>query len=153
MVGIPSGLSFWFSFCLRQESFSGSPGSGAAATFGFSLCPPSSCGFSVVGCWSKRLSPPFLQQRADAPAPSLHGRYSLLRYYGPVRLPTGAASRVIYSPSALVPPRGTTPSGLPGSSTDLSPRAVPYHPGRPRRCPCPLLHGGDQASSSGGGWP
>ena len=79
----------------------------------------------------------------------LHGRYSLLCYYEPVRLPTGAAPVVIYSPRALVPPGETTSSGLPGSSTGLSSRAVPYHPGRPRRCPCPLLHGECQASSTG----
>src|SRR5262245_50347374 len=28
----------------------------------------------------------------------------------------------------------STRQGLPGSSTDLSPRAVPYHPGRPAAC-------------------
>jgi len=95
----------------------------------------------------------------DAPHLGVRGTSTLLSnvllstHYEPVRLPTGAASRVIYSPSALAPPRGTTPSGLPGSSTDLSSRAVPFHPGRPRRCSCPLLHGECQASSSGEDWP
>ena len=39
----------------------------------------------------------------------LRGHYPLLRYYGPVRLPAGAASKVMFSPSALAasppPPR------------------------------------------------
>ncbi len=30
--------------------------------------------------------------------------------------------------------------GLPGSSTDLSVRAVPYHPGKSDGCTCPFLH-------------
>jgi len=32
-----------------------------------------------------------------APAPSLHGRYPLLRYYEPVRLPTAAATDTVMS--------------------------------------------------------
>jgi hypothetical protein len=35
-----------------------------------------------------------------APAPSLHGRYPLLRYYGPVRLPTAAGRTVMFSRTA-----------------------------------------------------
>ena len=48
--------------------------------------------------------------------------------YEPVRLPTKAAPAVIYSHKALVPLRETTPSGLPGSSTDLSPLRCPLPP-------------------------
>ena len=43
--------------------------------------------------------------------------------------------------------------GLPGSSTDLSTRAVPYHPGEPDDCTYPLLHRRLQASSIPEEWP
>ncbi len=111
---------------------------------------PQPCGwFSVGGLSSKRNSHP-LTQHVCVPAPSLHGRYPLLRYYGPVRLPVGAASRVMSSPSALA---SATPSGLPGSPTDLSPRAVPFHPGKPSGCLCSLLRHWCQASSDPEDWP
>jgi len=43
---------------------------------------------------------------------------------------------------------------LPGSSTDLSTRAVPNHPGRPDGCSCLLLpHRRFQASSCAEDWP
>jgi hypothetical protein len=44
-------------------------------------------GVSVGGLLSKRNSHPLIQH-VCVPAPSLHGRYPLPRYYGPVRLPT-----------------------------------------------------------------
>src|ERR1017187_8063060 len=43
------------------------------------------------------------------------------------------------------------PSGLPGSSTDLSSRAVSYHPGRSDGCSHPLLPRRYQASPLSGG--
>src|SRR5713101_7824006 len=67
-------------------------------------------------------------------APSLHGRYPLLRYYGPLRLPAWAA------PWLCIPSgrwgRLSSPAlpGLPGSSTVLFLRAVPNHPGRSGGC-------------------
>ena len=92
----------------------------------------------------------------DAPHPGARGTSTLLNnvllstHYEPVRLPTGAVPAVIYSPKALVPrsDRGTTPSGLPGPSADLSPRAIPYHPEKSRRCLRPLLRGEYQVSST-----
>ncbi len=54
------------------------------------------------------------------------------------------------SPRALA---GASPSGLPGSSTDLSPRAVPFHPGKSSGCFCSLLHRWCQASSNLEDWP
>ncbi len=45
-----------------------------------------------------------------------------------------------------------TPSGLPGSSTDLSARALLNHPGRPSRCPRSLLPRWYQTSPSPAGW-
>ena len=45
----------------------------------------------------------------------------------------------------------TTAPGLPGSSTDLSARAVPYHPGRPDGCFRSLLHHRRRASPLSGG--
>jgi hypothetical protein len=107
--------------------------------------------FSVEGLASKRNSHP-LTQRVCVPAPSLHSRYLLLRYYEPVRLPYGAASRVMHSPRALAA-LPATPPGLPGSSTDLSPCAVPNHPGEPDGCSLPLLHRRYQASSRMADWP
>jgi len=47
----------------------------------------------------------------------------------------------------------TTGPGLPGSVTDLSTRAVPYHPGEPDECTYPLLHRRLQASSIPAEWP
>jgi len=94
--------------------------------------------------------PCLLPQRVCVPAPSLHGRYPLLRYCKPVRLPNGAAARVMSSPRTLA---CATPPGLPGSSTDLSPRAVPLHPGKSRGCVRSLLHHGCQASSHLEDWP
>ena len=54
------------------------------------------------------------------------------------------------------PPLGSSclfpaPPGLPGSSADLSPRAVSNHPGRPDECSHPLLPRRSQASPPSGG--
>ncbi len=116
---------------------------------------PQPCGwFSVEGLASKRNSHP-LTQRVCVPAPSLHGvtRFSasMSRSDSQTKPPQGYAF-----PSGVGPPHkksGTTPPGLPGSSTDLSPCAVPNHPGEPGGCSCPLLHHRRQASSRMGDWP
>jgi len=99
---------------------------------------------------SKRISPP-LTDAACIQAPSLHGRYPLPRYYEPVRLPHRAGLRLCL-PAARW---GTFPTraGLPGSSTDLSTRAVPFHPGEPDECIHPLLLRRWQASASWADWP
>jgi hypothetical protein len=47
----------------------------------------------------------------------------------------------------------TAQPGLPGSSTDLSTRAVPLHPGKPDECQHPLLLHRWQASASPADWP
>jgi hypothetical protein len=113
---------------------------------------PQPCGwFSVGGLASKRNSHP-LTQRVGVPAPSLHGGYPLLCYCRPVRLPYGAASRVMHSPRALAA-LPATPPGLPGSSTDLSPCAVPNHPGEPGGSSLPLLPRRWQASARMADWP
>jgi len=44
-------------------------------------------------------------------------------------------------------------TGLPGSSADLSPRAVPNHPGRSAGCLRLLLHQRCLASSQSADWP
>ena len=77
--------------------------------------------------------------RVSGRAPSLHGRYPLLRYYEPRRLP---APPLPLTRGVRVPP--ATPD-LPGSLTDLLARAVPNHPGKPGRC-CSLLHDRWQAA-------
>ena len=116
-----SCFAFWPSFCLKRESFSGSL-----------------CRASVVGLASKRLSL-LLTQHVPGQAPSLHDRYSLLCYYEPVRLPASAPRQVIYSLTWLVVLPTALP-GLPGSSTSLYTRAVPFHPGESGDCSHPLLH-------------
>ena len=75
----------------------------------------------------------------------------LPRYYEPRRLPARAARTVMSSRPALG--ARPTPPGLPGSSVDPSPRAVPNHPGESRECVYPLLPRGCQASPSLAGWP
>lgn len=47
----------------------------------------------------------------------------------------------------------TTGPGLPGSLTDLSTRAVPFHPGKPDECMHPLLLRRWQALASLADWP
>ena len=70
----------------------------------------------------------------------------------PVRLPAGAAPRVMHSPRALaVCP--ATPPGLPGSSTDLSSRAVHKHPGESDDCLCPYFVAGVRLHPKGEDWP
>ena len=78
-------------------------------------------------------------------------------YYEPLRIPTVNTERVIDSPPALSLQRnpfalGIT-SDLPGSSTDLSTRALPYHPGQPHRFLRSFIPGGWQASPHSAGWP
>src|SRR5215831_13524371 len=72
---------------------------------------------SVVGFSSKRFFPPLTVARSHS-APSLHDRYSLLRYYGL----SDSREKQNYI------------AGLPGSSTHLSPRAAPNHPGESDGC-------------------
>ena len=73
-----------------------------------------------------------LHKHFSVQAPSLHGRYPLLRYYGPVLLPPGTGSRL------FIPPNRLRYCGLPSSSTDLSSRAVPFHPEAVRQLLLPV---------------
>ena len=63
---------------------------------------------------------------------------SPLLWAGPT--PGRSRSEVMNSSRALHGSPPCTPPGLPGSSTDLSPCAVPNHPGEPDGCLHPLLH-------------
>jgi hypothetical protein len=80
-----------------------------------------------------------------APHPGARGTSTLLNnvllstQYGPVRLPTEPSQGYAF-PSSVGRLAPTTRPGLPGSSTDLSPRAVPNHPGEPGGCSRPFLH-------------
>ena len=76
-------------------------------------------------------------------------------YYEPSRPPAMATLQVIDSPQGVRPRSSESRSmpGLPGSSTDLSTRALPNHPGRLGRCSRPLLPCRWQASSPLIGWP
>ena len=62
-------------------------------------------------------------------------------------------SRQEPAPGYLFPLAVCAPVGLPGSSTDLSTRAAPFHPEQPGDCSYPLLHRRFQASSSSADWP
>ena len=58
----------------------------------------------------------------------------------------------MHSPRALaVCP--ASPPGLPGSSTDLSSRAVHKHPGEPDDCLCPCFIAGGRLHPKGEDWP
>ena len=81
----------------------------------------------------------------------------LPRYYEPLRIPTVHTERVIDSPPVFSLRRtpfalGST-SDLPGSSADLSTRALPNHPGQPHRFFRSFIPGGWQASPYSAGWP
>jgi hypothetical protein len=78
-------------------------------------------------------------------------------YYGPLRIPTVNTARVIDSPPALSLQRnpfalGIT-SDLPGSSADLSTRALLNHPGQSHRFFRSFIPGEWQASPPSEGWP
>ena len=78
-------------------------------------------------------------------------------YYGPLRIPTVHNARVIDSPALFPLQRNPFASGstsdLPGSSADLSTRALPNHPGQPHRFFRSLIPGEWQASPFPEGWP
>ena len=81
----------------------------------------------------------------------------LPRYYEPLRIPTVNDERVIDSPPTLSLRRnpfalGIT-SDLPGSSADLSTRALPNHPEQSHRFFRSFIPGGWQASPIPAGWP
>ena len=98
-------------------------------------CPSLRSGVNPQAAFSSSSS-----SNASSKAPSLHGRYPLLHYYGPLRLPARADPLVMYSlgPSGFRLHSPALP-GLPGSSTDLFLRAVPNHPGRPDKGPAPVI--------------
>ena len=75
----------------------------------------------------------------------------LPRYYEPIRFPARPADGYVFPPA--VEAWGLTQPGLPGSLTDLSARAVPYHPGRPDDRLGSLTDRRWQASPPLAGWP
>src|SRR5207249_4666192 len=107
------------------------------------------------GVRSRDLRPsgiPFLSLRVSLPRPlrsTVVTRFAatMSRSDSPTEPPQGYAF-----PSNVDPP-WATPPGLPGSSTDRSPRAVPNYPGEPGGCGHPLLHHRWQASSRMAAWP
>jgi hypothetical protein len=124
-------LALWFSFCLRRERLSGK---GPRLLSG----SHSPTGSSVVGSGrSKQPSRPLTPQ-VSGTAPSLprHSPGSPLVWAAPTPGPSRVGG---YGFPPGVGGRAPTGPGLPGSSTDLSARAVPTHPGEPDDCVCPLL--------------
>src|ERR1700743_3509339 len=108
-------------------------------------------GSSVAGC-PKRLSFPLtkacFQRGPFAPR-------TLLRFLATMSLSDSrhGPSAVIYSRRRLRPCCAAPLPGLPGSSTDLSLRAAPSHPGKSGGCSYPLLRLRLQASSNSADWP
>jgi len=95
--------------------------------------------------------PPLVANMHSAEPLRSTGITPLLHYYGLLRLPNGPCRRYVFRHHVEVITLAQT--GLSGSSTDLSARAVPYHPGRPGRHPCSLFIHRQQASPHSGGWP
>src|SRR5215475_4978634 len=81
-------------------------------------------GCSVAGFSSKRLFPPLTVARLHS-APSLHGRYSLLCYYGLSDSRDPVASRVSQVPRPIFPhaPPPTTPES-PMAASSVAPPLV-----------------------------
>lgn len=99
---------------------------------------PAPSGGSVVGSVrSKRPSRP-LTPRVSGTAPSLPGHYPASPLLWAAPTPGPSRSGGYEFPPRVGGPASAGP-GLPGSSTDLSARAVPTHPGEPGDCWCPLL--------------
>ncbi|MEI6702094.1 MAG: hypothetical protein WCL71_00995 [Deltaproteobacteria bacterium] len=77
-------------------------------------------------------------------------------YYGPLRLPTVHTKRVIDSPPVFslrrIPFALGITSDIPGSSADLSTRALPNHPGQSHRFFRSFIPGEWQASSTLEDW-
>ncbi len=112
-----------------------------------SAAPPTS---SVLGISQSAHLPTYSSESAVGALRST-GITPLLHYYGPLRLPARPSHGYVFPPNVAGLSR-TTP-GLPGSSTDLSARAVPSHPGRPDGCTRSLLPHRRLASPFPAGWP
>jgi hypothetical protein len=106
---------------------------------------------SVVGISSQRLSPPLTDSHPGS---------------GPLAPPSLPASQLLWAcptpgwsrSQGYAFPRGVgghpaTPPGLPGSSADLSSRAVHKHPGEPDDCFCPCFVIGIRLPPQGEDWP
>jgi len=122
---------------LRHSSYPGKEGDGQPTGSSRRPCVLQSC---VELLQPNRRS--LLGSKQDwSAAPSLHGHYpaSSLLWAAPT---PGRGRPVGYDfPTGVVPAHldsDTTP-GLPGSSTDLSTRALPNHPGQPGGCSRSLL--------------
>jgi hypothetical protein len=115
---------------------------------------PQPCGwFSVEGLASKRNSHP-LTQHVGVPAPSLHGRYPLLRYYAPVRLPDEAAPGLCI-PLGRWPPRAGPLRGVsqvPGLLISLH-ALSPTTPESPVAALAPYFTTGGRLHPRLGDWP
>jgi hypothetical protein len=117
-----SCLAFWPSLCLSRDTFSGSPGSFTVP----GIASVANCRSSVVELFPKRLSPLLtlacFQYGPFAPRELPHFLATMSRSDSHRR-----PSYVMDSAGKLKH-RCLTTVGLPGSWTDLSMRAVPYHP-------------------------
>ena len=81
----------------------------------------------------------FLLNHASSKAPWLHRRYPASSLIWASPTPCRATPAIMYFRGALVA-CASTRQGLPGSSADLSTRAVPNRPGRSDGCLHLLLH-------------
>ena len=98
-------------------------------------------------------SPSLVTHHVLSPAPSLHGRYPLPRYYGRVRLPPAPNTAYAFAASVglgrPLPRQRTSQVPLPLHHI----RAVLKHPGPPHACFRSLLPRELQASPQSAGWP
>ena len=144
----------WFSFSLAAQFPSQKRDFSRHPWFGYEpFCYPFRYGASVAQ--AGLLS--FHENMTEVRPLGSTGITPLPRYYGPLRIPTVNARRVMDSPPAALPSakpfRFGFSSGLPGSSADLSTRALPNHPGQSHRFLRSFIPGEWQASPSSGGWP
>ena len=145
----PTGSSLGQPPLITARYFSSCP---SDSTSRWTPCPPES--YQLLS-GQRGITPAF---GYDAPHPSARGTLTLLNnvllstQYEPVRLPTESSQGYAF-PSGVGRLAPTPRRDLPGSSTDLSPRAVPNHPGESAGCLYPLLHQRWQASSRMAVWP
>src|SRR5688500_9185154 len=89
----------------------------------------------TVGAISRKRLCTFLTPRTASEGPSLHGSYPASPLLRPPPTSGRAAQAGYGFPTAPFGQYPSTPD-LPGSSTPLSVRAVPYHPGELDGCTC-----------------
>ena len=141
----PTCLAFTLGFSLQSRNFAGRLASLTVSSA--APCPV------VVWLPIPISSVAFSVRLAHAKAPWLHGHYpaSSLLWASPTPQPPERTLFLHCAPGLLLP--WADGRGLPACPTELSLRAVPFHPGGLRRCSQTSLHAGSQASAHPEDWP